>query len=146
LRGSGNTRGVYLAAIIASILVIGGFSPAIGILGGGELRGEGVQKGDTGNELLGGRGNNGGFREEANGLVSADSSLYIEAATVTRGVVNLGLGKSCVVLGPRQGIASGKRGVRRLSPSNPRLGGENLVGTLIKFRKQEASEKGLLGS
>jgi hypothetical protein len=73
---------------------MGGFSPAIGVLGGGELRGEGVQKGDTGNELPGGRGNNGGLREEANGLESADASLGAEATIVTRGVVKLGVGKS----------------------------------------------------
>ena len=45
MRGYGSTRGAYLGAIMASILVIGGFSLAIGILGGGELRGEGVCKG-----------------------------------------------------------------------------------------------------
>jgi hypothetical protein len=65
---------------------MGGFAPAIGILGGGELggEGEGVRKGDTGNELPGGRGNNGEFREKAKGLESADASLCAEAATVTR--------------------------------------------------------------
>jgi hypothetical protein len=31
---------------MASILVMGGFAPAIGILGGGELGGEGVPTGD----------------------------------------------------------------------------------------------------
>jgi len=40
---------------------MGGFSPAIGILGGGEIEGEGARKGVTGNELPGGRGNNGGI-------------------------------------------------------------------------------------
>jgi hypothetical protein len=35
--------GAYLAAIIASIMVMGGFSPPIGILGGGELGGEGYR-------------------------------------------------------------------------------------------------------
>ena len=119
---------------------MGGFSPAIGILGGGELGGEG----DTGNELP---GNNGGFREKANGLESADASLCAEVAIVTRGgVAKLGVGKFAVVLGPRQGTTSGERGVTRISPSNPRPGGENLAGTLLKFRKQETLEKGLLGS
>jgi hypothetical protein len=42
LRGYGNTRGAYLAAIMASILVMGGLTPAMVILGGGELEGEGV--------------------------------------------------------------------------------------------------------
>jgi hypothetical protein len=41
---------------------MGGFSPAIGMLGGGELGGEGVRTGETGTELPGGKGNNGGFR------------------------------------------------------------------------------------
>jgi hypothetical protein len=122
---------------------MGGFAPAIGILGGGELGGAGARKGDTGNELP---GNNGGFREKANGLESADASPSAEVATVTRGVVKLGVGKSFVVLGPRQGTASGKGGVTRISPSNPRLGGENSTGTLPKFRKRETSEKGLLES
>jgi hypothetical protein len=43
---------------------MGGFSPTIGILGGGELGGEGARIGDTGNELPGGRGNNGGIQRE----------------------------------------------------------------------------------
>ena len=36
--------------MMTSISVIGGFSLAIGILGGGELRGEGVREGATGNK------------------------------------------------------------------------------------------------
>jgi hypothetical protein len=116
----------------------------MGILGGGELGGEGVRKGDTGKELP---RNNGGFREKANGLESVDASLCAEVATVTRGgVVKLGVGKSPVVLGLRQGTASRERGVTRISPSNPRLGGENSAGTLPKFKKRETSEKGLLGN
>jgi hypothetical protein len=123
---------------------MGGFSPAIGILGGGELGGEGARTGNTGNVLPGGRGNNGGFREKAKGLELADASLYA-VATVTRGgVVKLGVGKSSVVLGLRQGTTSGGRGVTRISPS--RSGGENSAGTLPKFRKWETSETGLLGS
>jgi hypothetical protein len=83
---------------MASILVMGGFSPAIGILGGGEIEGEGAQIGDTGNELPGGRRNNGGFREKAKGLDSTDASLCSVATIVTRGgVVKLGVGKSSVV-------------------------------------------------
>jgi hypothetical protein len=89
----------------------------------------------------------GGFREKAKGLESTDASLCAVAATVTRGgVVKLGVGKSSVVLGLCQGTASGERGVTRISPSNPRPGGENSAGTLPKFRKWETSEKGLLGS
>ena len=108
---------------------MGGFTPTIGILGGGELGGEG----DTGNELP---GNNGGFREKANGLESADASLCTEVATITRGgVAKLGVGKSFVVLGPRQGTTSRERGVTRICPSYPRPGGEKSAGTLPKFRK-----------
>jgi hypothetical protein len=125
---------------------MGGFSPAIGILGGGEFRGEGARIGYIGNELPGGRGNNGGFREKAKGLESTDASLCTVATIVTRGVVKLGVGKSSVVLGLRQGIALGERGVTRISPSNPRPRGENSARTLPKFRKRETSEKGLLGS
>jgi hypothetical protein len=92
------------------------------------------------------QGNNGGFREKANGLESANASLCAKVATVTRGVVKLGVGKSSVVLGLRLGTASGERGVTRISPSNPKPGGENSAGTLPKFRKWETSEIGLLGS
>jgi hypothetical protein len=61
-------------------------------------------------------------------------------------VVKLGVGKYSMVLGLCQGTALGERGVTRISPSNPRLGGENSTGTLPKLRKWETSEKGLLGS
>jgi hypothetical protein len=94
---------------------MGGFSPAIGILGGGELGGEGARTGNTGNALPGGRGNNGGFREKAKGLELADASLCAVATTVTRG----GVVKSSVVQGLCQGTTSGERGVTRISPSNP---------------------------
>jgi hypothetical protein len=132
---------------MASILVIGGFAPAIGILCGGELGGEGARKGDTGDELLRGVGNNRGFREKASELKSADVSLCAEMTTVTRGgAVKPGVGKSSVILGLRQGAASGEMGVTRISPSNPRPGGETSTGTLPKFRKRETSESGLLGN
>jgi hypothetical protein len=122
---------------------MGGFAPAIGILGEGELEGEGAQNTrDTGNELPGGRGNNGGFKEKAKGLELADASLCAVAATVTRG----GVVKSSAVQGLRQGTTSGERGVTRISPSNPRPRGENSAGTLPKFKKRKTSEKGLLGS
>ena len=89
---------------------MGGFSPAIGILGGGELKGEEARTWDTGNELPGGRGNNGGFREKDKGLESEDASLC-ESATIViiGGVVKLAVGKSSVVQGLRQGIALGER-------------------------------------
>jgi hypothetical protein len=118
---------------------------AIGILCGGELRGEGAQKGNTEDELLTGVGNNRGFREKASKLKLVDASLCAEVTTITRGgAIKLGVGKSSVVLGLCQGTASGERGVTRISPSNPRPGGETSTGTLLKFRKQETSESGLL--
>jgi hypothetical protein len=40
---------------MASILFTGGLAPTIGILGGGELGGEGVWTGDTIIELAGGK-------------------------------------------------------------------------------------------
>jgi hypothetical protein len=54
---------------------MGGFSPAIGIIGGGELGGEGVRTGETGTVLPGGKGNNRGFREKATGLEGKEVSL-----------------------------------------------------------------------
>ena len=47
-------------------------------------------------------------------------------------------------MGLHQGTTSEERGVTRISPSNPRPGGENSAGTLPKFRKRETSEGGLL--
>jgi hypothetical protein len=125
----GRIKGAYLAATMASILFRGGLAPAIGILGGGELGGEGVREGATGNESRSGVGNKRGFKEKANELKSAGAPLCA------------GVGKSSAVLGLRQGTASGERGVTRISPSSPRPGGENSAGTLPKFRKRETSEK-----
>jgi hypothetical protein len=98
-------RGAYLAAIMASILVIGGFTPTIGILCGGELEGGAAQKGETEDDLLRGVGNNRGFREKASELKSTDVPFCAEAATVTRGgAVKPGVGESFVVLGLCHGI------------------------------------------
>jgi hypothetical protein len=47
---------------MASILFRGGLAPAIGMLGGGELGGEGVREGATGNESRIGVGNKRGFK------------------------------------------------------------------------------------
>jgi hypothetical protein len=116
---------------MASILFRGGLAPAIGILGGGELGGEGVRAGATGNESRIGMGNKRGFKEKANGLKSVGAPLCVGVVTVTRG----GVGKSSAVLGLRQNTASEERGVTRVSPSNPKPGGENSAGTLPKFRK-----------
>jgi hypothetical protein len=117
---------------MVSILFRGGLAPAIGILGGEELGGEGVREGATGNESQSGVGYKRGFKEKANELKSAGA------------FVCAGVRKYSVVLGLRQGTASKERGVTRLSPSNPRPGGEKSAGTLPKFKKQETSEGGLL--
>jgi hypothetical protein len=92
-------------------------------------------------------GNNRGFRKKASKLKSTDVSLHAGATTVTRGgAIKPGVGKSSVVLGLCQGIASGEMGVKLIYPSNPRTGGETSIGTLLKFRKRETSESGLLGN
>ena len=87
LRSCGNTIGAYLAAMMASIAVIGGFAPAIWILCKGELGGEGTRNLDTRDEFLMGVGNKRGFKEKANELKSAGAPPYV------------GVGKSFVVLG-----------------------------------------------
>jgi hypothetical protein len=81
-------------------------------------------------------GNKRGFKEKANELKSAGAFLCA-------GVVKIGVGKSSTVTGLHRGIASKERGVTRISPSSPRLGGENSAGTLPKFRKRETYEGGL---
>jgi hypothetical protein len=88
---------------MVSILFRGGFALAIGILGGGELGGEGVCEGATGNESRSGMGNKRGFKEKDNGLKSSDAPLCAGVVTVTSGgVVKIGVGKSFAVLGLHQ--------------------------------------------
>jgi hypothetical protein len=123
---------------MASILFRGGLAPAIGILGRGELGGEGVRAGVTGNESQSGMGNKRGFKEKDNGLKSIDAPFCVGVVTLTRG----GVGKYSAVLGLCQNAASEERGVTRASPSNARPGGENSAGTLPKFRKWDTSEGG----
>jgi len=85
---------------MASILFIGGLAPTIGILGEGELGGEGVREGDTGNESRSGMGNKREFKEKANGLKSADGPLCAGVVVVTRGgVVKVETGHSSGVPG-----------------------------------------------
>jgi hypothetical protein len=62
---------------MASILFLGGLAPAIGMIGGGELGGEGVRTGETGTELLGGKGNNRGFGEKAIGLEGTEEFPFL---------------------------------------------------------------------
>jgi hypothetical protein len=62
---------------MASILFLGGLAPAIGMIGGGELGGDGVRTRETGTELLGGKGNNRGFGENSIGLEGTKVSLSV---------------------------------------------------------------------
>jgi hypothetical protein len=134
--GLGKIKGAYLAATMASILFKGGLAPAIGILGEGELGGEGVREGAAENEPLMGVGNKRGFKEKANELKSADVSFCT-------GVVKIGAGRSSVVLAQHQGTVSGEEEVTKSCPSGPGPGEENSTGTLPKFRKREATETGM---
>jgi hypothetical protein len=118
---------------MASILFRAGLAPTIEILGGGELGGEGVREGATGNESRSGVGNKRGFKEKANELKSTDALLCADMETMTKG----GVGKSYMVSGLCQGTVSGERGVTRFRPSGLRPGEEKSTGTLPKFKKRE---------
>ena len=81
--------------------------------------------GELGTEVFaGGNGENRG-RSKGPGCMS----VFLCAAVVIKGGV----------VKPLEG------GVTRISPSDTRPGGENLAGTLPKFRKRETSEEGRLG-
>jgi hypothetical protein len=126
---------------------MGGFSPAIEMFGGGELGGEGVQTRETGTELLGGKGNSGGFREKDTGLKGAEVGVGTTVGTVMGGgVAKPGVGKYSRFLGLDQAATSREIGVTNLSPYNPRSGGENSIGTLPKFSKRETPTRGLIGN
>jgi hypothetical protein len=77
--------------------------------------------------------------------LSTEASLSVVATVIGGGVVNLGVGKSPKFLGLDQGTTSGEIGVTRISPSNPRPGGENSTGTLPKFRVLETPAEGMIG-
>jgi hypothetical protein len=104
---------------------------------GGEPRGEGVQTGEIGKEIPGGKGNNKGFGEKARGIEGTEVSLFVVATTVIGGVVKPRVGKSYDVLGLNHNIISGESGVTRICPSNPRPGGENPIEKLPKFKFRE---------
>jgi hypothetical protein len=121
---------------MASILFKGGLAPTIGILGEGEIGGEGVHEGIAENEPLIGVGNKRGFKEK-------DDELKLAGAPLCTGVVKLGVGRSPVVLGLCQGTASREMGVTKSCPFGPVPGEGNSTGTLPKFRKWETTETGL---
>jgi hypothetical protein len=69
---------------------------------GGEPGGDGVQAGETGTELAGGKGNNRGFEEEANGFKGTKVSLRSSTTTtIGGGVVRPRVGKYVEVLGSK---------------------------------------------
>jgi hypothetical protein len=75
---------------------------------------------------LGGKGDNKGFEEKATGLGGVEIYFSVNLVTlIGGGVVNPRVGKYFEVLGLNQGTTSGEIGVTRLSPSNPKPGGEN---------------------
>jgi len=61
------------------------------------------------------------------------------------GVIKLGVGKSFEVWGLDQGTTSGEIGVTKISPSNPKIGGENSIGTLPNFKLWETPTDGIIG-
>jgi hypothetical protein len=129
-----------------SIMFLGGLAPAIGIIGGGEIRGEGARKGDTRTELPARKGKNKGFGEKATGLGGKEDSLSAKLVTlIGGGVIKPGVGKYSKVYGLDQGTTLGERGVTRIYPSNPRSGGENATGTLPKFKFRETPTDGMVG-
>ena len=88
-----------------SILFLGGLAPAIGMIGGGELGGDGVRIGEIGTELPRGKGNNRGFGEKSRVLGGIEVSLFEKSITLTGGgVVKPGVGKYSEVLGINHSI------------------------------------------
>jgi hypothetical protein len=94
---------------MASIMFLGGLAPAIGMIGGGELGGDGVRTGETGTELQGGKGNNRGFKEKATGLEGVGGSLRAIIIVIGGEVVKPGVGKYSEVLGLNHGTTSGEK-------------------------------------
>jgi hypothetical protein len=102
-----------------------------------------VQTRETGTELPGRKGTNRGFEGKDTGLGETKVSLVVVETTVIGGVVKLGVEKYSKVLGLNHSTTSMERGVTRISPSNPRLGGENSTGTLPKFKVRETPVEGI---
>jgi hypothetical protein len=128
-----------------SILFLGGLAPAIGRTDGGELGGDGVRTGETGTEVPRGKGNCRGFGGKDIGLGGTQVSLAMVATTVIGGrVVKPGVGKFSKALGQNHDTISRESGVTRISPSNPRPGGENSTITLPKFKVRETPAEGII--
>ena len=129
---------------MASILFLGVLAPAIGMIGGGELGGDGVRTGETGTEIPGGKGNNRGFEEKATRLEGVGGSLCATTTVIGGGVVKPGVGKSSDALGLNHGRISGESGATRLSPSSPRPGEEKSTRTIPKFNVWETPIEGII--
>jgi hypothetical protein len=71
--------------------------------------------------------------------------LCTVAIVIGGGVVKPGVGKYPEELGLNHGTISGEKGVTRISPSNPRPGGEKSTGTLPKFKVRETPAEGMTG-
>jgi hypothetical protein len=68
---------------MASIMFLGGLAPVIGMIGGGELGGEGFQTTENETELPRGKGNKRGFGEKAKGIEGKEVSLSAKLVTLT---------------------------------------------------------------
>jgi hypothetical protein len=60
-------------------------------------------------------------------------------------VVKPRVGKYSKVLGLNHGATSGEMEVTKISPSNPRLGGDKSTGTLPNFKLRETPTGGITG-
>jgi hypothetical protein len=84
--------------------------------------------------------------EKVIGCEGVEVWISVNARTLTGGgVVKPGVGKYSKVLGLNHGTTSGEIGVKRISPSNPRPGGEKSAGTLPKFKLWETPVDGIIG-
>jgi hypothetical protein len=84
--------------------------------------------------------------EKVIGIEGENVWISINSMTVTGGgVVKPRVGKYSEVLGLNHGTNLGDIGVTRISPSNPRPGGEKLAGTLPNFKLRETPVDGITG-
>jgi hypothetical protein len=115
-------------------MVLVGFSPAIGVLIGGEAGGDGVRTCKIGNVPLG---------KKVVELVGKEASPT--TTLIGEGIVKPGVGKSPKVLGLSQGTTSGETGVSKFSPSKPRPGEEKTTGKPPKFKAIETPTEDIIG-
>jgi len=78
-------------------------------------------------------------------FMGEEVSLSAKSVTpIGGGVIKPRVGKSFEVWGLDQGTTSRESGVKRISPSNPRPGGENSTITLPKFKVRETPAEGII--